>query len=210
MPEQLNAMRKFNAGEENDAGEFNATMEDSRERFYSQMQYNLDLANAKWRQSVAETNTEMKYEAAAADVKNMMDISSDSMTRLWDRVDNTLDYIFKGSDAEAQRDAMILAETIRAQSGQKGGGYSILEGIFSLGAAWIASSDQRMKENIQYFDTLKGIKFYTWDWKKEAKEIGWDKYPTFGVIAQQVQKTHPDAVSKGQDGYLMVNYGKLQ
>jgi hypothetical protein len=174
------------------------------------MQYNLDLANAKWRQSVAETNTEMKYEAAAADVKNMMDISTESMTRLWDRVDNTLDYIFKGSDAEAQRDAMILAETIRAQAGQKGGGYSILEGIFSLGAAYIASSDQRMKENIQYFDTRKGIKFYTWDWKKEAKEIGWDKYPTFGVLAQQVQKTHPDAVAKGPDGYLMVNYGKLQ
>ena len=209
--EQLNAMRKFNAGEENDAGEFNATMEDSRERFYSTMQYNLDIANAKWRQSVAETNTEMKYEAAAADVKNMMDISSDSMTRLWDRVDNMLDYIFKGSDAEAQRDAMILAETIRAQSGQKSGGNSIFDAIVKIGVAYATSgSDQRLKENLEYQDTVKGIKFYTWDWTKEAKEIGWDKFPSKGVIAQQIQKTHPDAVSKGQDGYLMVNYGKLQ
>jgi len=209
--EQLNAMRKFNAGEENDAGEFNATMEDGRDRFYSTMQYNLDIANAKWRQSVAETNTEMKYEAAAADVKNMMDISSDSMTRLWDRVDNTLDYIFKGSDAEAQRDAMILAETIRAQSGQKSGGNSIFDAIVKIGVAYATSgSDQRLKENLEYQDTVKGIKFYTWDWTKEAKEIGWDKFPSKGVIAQQIQKTHPDAVSKGQDGYLMVNYGKLQ
>ena len=207
--EQLNAMRKFNAGEINDAGEFNATMEDSRDRFYATMQYNLDLANAKWRQNVAETNTEMKFEAANEDVKNMMDISTESMTRLWDRVDSMLDFIFKGTENEANRDMQVLIETIRAQSGQKSGGNSILDGLFMLGAAYLRS-DERLKTNIQYYDTLKGIKFYTWDWNEEAQRIGADQYPSMGVIAQKIQKTHPDAVAQGPDGYLMVNYGKLQ
>ena len=67
-----------------------------------------------------------------------------------------------------------------------------------------------MKENIQLEETVGGINYYTWDWKDEAKAIGWNKYPTKGVLAQEVQKTHPQAVFEGPDGYLMVNYGKLK
>ena len=39
--------------------------------------------------------------------------------------------------------------------------------------------------------------------------IGADRYPGFGVLAQEIQETHPDAVSEGEDGYLMVNYRKV-
>ena len=42
-----------------------------------------------------------------------------------------------------------------------------------------------------------------------AKDKGLDTHPTFGVIAQEVQKTHPETVVEGEHGYLMVNYGKL-
>ena len=210
--EQLNQMKKFNAGEINDGREFNARLEESRQEFYANMQYNLDLANAKWRQTVATANTEMEFEAATTDVSNILDLSSEAMTRVWDRVDNTLDYIFKGWNAEADRDAAILGSEIRAQSGQTSGstGDTILSGLFTLGAAWIASSDERLKQNIEYYDTFKGVKYYTWEWNDVAKQVGADKYPCFGVIAQQVRKKHPNAVSVGENGYLMVNYGEIQ
>ena len=209
--EQRNLMKKFNAGEKNDGAEFNAKLEQSREEFYANMQYNLDLANAKWRQSVATTNTEMEFEAATIDVKNTLDISTEAMTRMWDRVDNMLDYVFKGWNAEADRDAKILATEINAQANSGSGGNSFIDGLFTLGAAYItAGSDKRMKTNIQYYDTIRGNKYYTWEWNAKAKEIGWDRYPTFGVIAQQVQKKYPHAVSTGKDGYLMVNYGEIQ
>tara|TARA_R110002072_G_scaffold21045_1_gene75591 strand:+ start:2712 stop:4739 length:2028 start_codon:yes stop_codon:yes gene_type:complete len=209
--EQRNLMKKFNAGEKNDGAEFNAKLEQSREEFYANMQYNLDLANAKWRQSVATTNTEMEFEAATIDVRNTLDISTEAMTRMWDRVDNMLDYVFKGWNAEADRDAKILATEINAQANSGSGGNSFIDGLFTLGAAYItAGSDKRMKTNIQYYDTIRGNKYYTWEWNSKAKEIGWDRYPTFGVIAQQVQKKYPHAVSTGKDGYLMVNYGEIQ
>ena len=210
--EQINQMKRFNAGEINDGREFNAKLEQSRQEFYANMQYNLDLANAKWRQEVATTNTEMEFEAATLDVKNTLDLSTEAMTRMWDRVDNLLDYIFKGWNAEADRDATILGAEIRAQaSSSGGGGNSMVDGLFKLGAAWITSkSDERLKENIEYYDTIKGVKYYTWNWNAEGKRVGADKHPGFGVIAQEVQKKYPKAVSLGEDGYLMVNYGEIQ
>ena len=209
--EQINQMKRFNAGEINDGSEFNAKLEQSRQEFYANMQYNLDLANAKWRQEVATTNTEMEFEAATLDVKNTLDLSTEAMTRMWDRVDNLLDYIFKGWNAESDRDATILAAEIRAQASSSGGGNSFVDGLFKLGAAWItSSSDERLKENVEYYDTIKGVKYYTWDWNAEGKRVGADKYPSFGVIAQQVQRKYPKAVTVDKNGYLMVNYGEIQ
>lgn len=208
--EQLNSMKRFNAGEQNDAAEFNAKLEDSRDQFYSTMQYNIDLANAKWRQTVATTTTQMAFEAATTDVKNTLDISQEAMNQMWDRVDNMLDYIFKGWNAEADRDVTILASQMKAQSASSGGKNQWIDGAFKLGAAWIASSDRRLKDNIEYYDTLKGINFYTWDWNDEAKKLGLDRYPSMGVIAQEIQKKNPDAVIENEHGYLMVNYGMLQ
>jgi hypothetical protein len=213
--EQINQMKRFNTGEINDNREFNSKLEQSRQEFYADMQYNLDLANAKWRQTVATTNTEMEFDAATLDVKNAFDLSTESMTRLWDRVDNLLDYIFKGWNAEADRDATILGAEIRAQAGQSSGGNGIMDGLITLGAAWISSgrgwpSDERLKTDIQYLNTEKGLKIYSWKWNKEAKRIGADKFPAYGVIAQQVQKKYPNAVSVGSHGYLTVNYGEIQ
>ena len=66
----------------------------------------------------------------------------------------------------------------------------------------MAASDIRLKDNITHVDTLpNGIKLYTWEWKEERNE------PTFGVLAQEVQKVLPEAVIEHPDGYLMVDYG---
>ena len=67
----------------------------------------------------------------------------------------------------------------------------------------------RLKENIEHLETVDGIRYYTWDWNSKAVRLGLNNGPTFGVMAQEVQKTHPQAVVQGPQGYLLVNYGAL-
>lgn len=217
--EQFNAnlfseLKRFNAGEVNDATEFRMALENERQQFYSKMQYAVDEANARWRQTVATTNTQMSFDAAAVDTKNLLDISQEGLNRIWDRTDSTLDYLFKGSVTEEEFEMRLLLGEMQAAAAtpEKPSLFdTLLGGAIQIGAAYAGSgSDVRLKENIQPYDTLNGVQFYTWDWNDKAKEIGYDKYPTMGVIAQEVQKTHPDTVIEGPEGYLMVNYGKLK
>jgi hypothetical protein len=81
-----------------------------------------------------------------------------------------------------------------------------------LGSAYLgrpAASDIRLKENVQPFMTIDGVKLYTWDWNETAHNIGVDDQPTIGVIADELMQTHPDAVSAGEDGYLRVDYRRV-
>lgn len=205
-------MKRFNAGEINDASEFNNTMENQRQQFYSKMQYAVDEANVQWRQTVATTNTEMAFDAAATDVKNYLDISQEGLNRMWDRTDATLDYLYKAAALEEEFELrLLLGEmTAAANTPQKSSLFdTLLGGAIKIGAAY-AGSDVRLKQNVRLYDVLNGINYYTWDWNDEARAIGYDQYPTMGVLAQEVQKTHPEAVIEGPHGYLMVNYGKLK
>jgi len=70
-------------------------------------------------------------------------------------------------------------------------------------------SDVSLKTNIKPAGSLdNGINLYTWDWTEEGKRLAGDT-PAYGVIAQEVQQTMPEAVTRGDHGYLMVNYSKL-
>ena len=129
--EQVNLMKKFNAGEINDAAEFNAAMEDSRQKFYAEMQFQIDTANAKWRQTVATSNTAMQFEAAAADVKAILDISQEGLNRTWDRADALMDYLFKGAATQEEFELRLLLAQMQAQAGS-GGGSSFLGDIFKI------------------------------------------------------------------------------
>ena len=81
--------------------------------------------------------------------------------------------------------------------------------LFALSKLLPLMSDKRLKENIKSIGTSKnGHKLYTWDWNDKAKELGIND-PTTGVIAQEVMKYMPEAVSKNANGYYMVNYGVL-
>lgn len=84
--------------------------------------------------------------------------------------------------------------------GQAAAGIGTLVGLFS---------DERLKENIQKIGESKnGHNLYIWNWNDRAKELGIDS-PTIGVIAQEVMKYMPEAVSKDASGYYKVNYGVL-
>jgi hypothetical protein len=72
-----------------------------------------------------------------------------------------------------------------------------------------SSSDSRLKENIKPNGKIGNFNAYTWDWNEEGKRIGADRFPTSGVIAQEVAATRPDLVITDKHGYLMVNYAGL-
>jgi len=78
----------------------------------------------------------------------------------------------------------------------------------SLGAS-LAASDPRLKTNVKPLEKRGGIQFYSWDWNNEGKRIAHPAQPTFGVMADELQETHPHLVHRGADGYLRVDYGGL-
>jgi hypothetical protein len=82
---------------------------------------------------------------------------------------------------------------------------SIDPGFAAAGIGAIGGSDARLKENIELIEQIDGINMYTWDWKDP--EMSWPM--NYGVIAQEVAETHPEAVMTGDHGYMMVDYSKL-
>jgi len=211
-----NEMKRFNAGEVNDASEFAAKIENDRDQFYADMQYNIDLSNANWRQTVVETETEMKFDAASEDVKNILDLSQEGLNRMWDRVDAGLDYLFKNAENEADRDRAVLVAQIQAQGQQQqkssGSGLWGLLGSIAGVLPWetiLFPSDVALKENIRRTGTAdNGLGLYEWDWTAEGKAIAKGQRSR-GYLAQEVAETYPQAVKVGDDGYLRINYRKL-
>lgn len=98
-----------------------------------------------------------------------------------------------------QAGGLIGAANARAQGSQ-----NILNTGFNTAA--LALSDARLKANITLIGFLKGFKLYEWHWNALAESLGL-KGKSYGVIAQEVIKTRPDAVV--DDGYLRVNYELL-
>jgi hypothetical protein len=113
---QNNAMSQFNAGQINSMSQFNAQLENQREQFYKEMQYNIDVANSKWRQAVTLQNAEMEFQAAATDVKNLVGISVEQLNQLWDRSDALLDYAWRSSETQAERNNQIAITKMQADA----------------------------------------------------------------------------------------------
>jgi hypothetical protein len=74
---------------------------------------------------------------------------------------------------------------------------------------WTISSDIRLKENIEpitsALDAILSMRGVHFDWTKDSGRSG----PQVGVIAQEVQKVIPTAVTEGEDGFLSVSTQQL-
>ena len=96
-----------------------------------------------------------------------------------------------------------LANTAGASYSPTAGYSSGLSNIYNY------LSDIRAKENIEFRGyTPKGHKVYEFEYKPEFKErAGHGRF--VGVMAQEVEKTMPEAITVTSDGYKTVNYGLL-
>lgn len=79
-----------------------------------------------------------------------------------------------------------------------------------MGAAGSAAklSDARAKTDIRRLpiEAMPGVPFATWQWAEGHEGSG----PTFGVIAQDLQKVAPHLVRPRADGFLTVDYSFLR
>jgi hypothetical protein len=71
------------------------------------------------------------------------------------------------------------------------------------------ASDQRLKTNIKPLGKENGVNIYSWDWNEDGKRVADPAQPTVGVMAQELQETHPHLVQLGPDGFLRVDYSGL-
>jgi len=138
----INTLAKFNAGEINDNREYVAELRNNREQFTAKQQFFIDKYNGDWIQKVATTNTQMNFDAASFDVKAALGISQEAQNRLWDDADNILDYIWKSSDNDMQREYLLLAAQIQSQSGKTSSGNSFLQSALQIGGAILGAGSK--------------------------------------------------------------------
>ena len=68
------------------------------------------------------------------------------------------------------------------------------------------STDNKLLSEVKTRMILEnGLVIHIWEWNEKAKELGLDKHPNAGLIAQDVELMFPEAVIKDENGYLMVD-----
>ena len=68
------------------------------------------------------------------------------------------------------------------------------------------STDNKLLSEVKTRMILdNGLVIHIWEWNEKAKELGLDKHPNAGLIAQDVEHMFPEAVIKDENGYLMVD-----
>lgn len=132
---QMNGMKQFNVSETNAMTKFNSDLENQREQFYKNMQYNIDVSNAKWRQTVTTTEAQMAFEAAATDVKNMVGLSNEQLNQLWDRSDSMLQYLWTSTENAEQRKHELALAAMKADEADAAGTGSLVGSIVGAGAS---------------------------------------------------------------------------
>ena len=75
------------------------------------------------------------------------------------------------------------------------------------------SSDMRLKNNLQVIqgalDKIDGINGYEFDWNDKSPGWARQRGHDVGVVAQEIEKIHPEIVEERKNGYLGVDYKRL-
>ncbi len=102
----------------------------------------------------------------------------------------------------AQRSNQLQAASANAQA-QAAQGAGLMNALGTIGGAAIIASDRRLKTDIKKVGkTESGLPIYTYKYKGDNKT-------QMGVMAQDVEKKNPEAVSE-VGGYKAVNYKKIK
>ena len=109
-----------------------------------------------------------------------------------------------GTDVAAIANNKYQAQLANYQANM-GGLFNLASGV---GQGLFMLSDKRAKKNISEVGKFKdGTKLYTYEYKSEVG--GKRGLMHLGVMAQEAEKKHPDAVMTGADGLKRVDYGRL-
>ncbi|MBI1272910.1 MAG: hypothetical protein GC131_02350 [Alphaproteobacteria bacterium] len=113
--------------------------------------------------------------------------------------------------------ALVTAGTARMTVSQSGAfvgignapntSYSLATAGNILSTGYYHSSDARLKHDVTGFgrdaiETVKGLRAVHFKWNKDNSE-------DFGVIAQEVEKVLPEAITRDEKGFMAVQYDKL-
>lgn len=126
---EINAMERHNSGEINATRRFNAELEDSRQKWYADMQYTIDSSNASWRREITLEESRMKFEAASRDIQNLFSLSVEAQNQLWDRADSILDYVWKSSETGIDREYRLAEARITGSATRSAGRASALGSV---------------------------------------------------------------------------------
>lgn len=92
---------------------------------------------------------------------------------------------------------MTLPYTVSTADG------SVISPPATIALHTVSGSDVRLKENVRPLVMRNDVQLYSFTYK------GGDGTVFVGVLAQEMQVTHPDAVVIRPDGYLAVDYARL-
>lgn len=133
----------------------------------------------------------------------------------WDNLSKYLQMV--GSVGGMGGTSTSTGTTTSSGGGGLGGAFNQVLGLGSTAAGIIGAggaagwwSDASMKKNVKRTGKTKdGTSTYKWDWNKSGKDEGMSGKGS-GVLAQQLAKEKPEAVSKSINGKLSVDYDKTE
>lgn len=119
-----------------------------------------------------------------------------------------------GQELGAQRDMTMFREQSQdARAAAAAANKAALWGaginaVGAGGAAAMKMSDVRLKTDIKKVGSVEGHDIYTWKWNSEAKKLGLNG-KSAGVLAQDLEKTFPQALGRARNGFRTVNHALL-
>jgi len=108
-------MQQFNADEVNTLLEFNAELQDVRERFNAQNYLAVAQANAQWRQNIATINSAAANESNMAYTQQVNGLTMRALDEIWMRERDILSMAFQISENNAQRANAVVLEKLAAE-----------------------------------------------------------------------------------------------
>ncbi len=93
-------------------------------------------------------------------------------------------------------------QQLNAYNQQQQNNNQMLGGLFGVGANLMMLSDDRTKKDKQKVGKTNGMNIWSYRYKDEEQSAP----KRLGLMASEVQKRNPDAVTTGEDGLRRVNY----
>jgi len=206
------AMDQFNAGQENAMKQYNATMANQREQFNANAALQIEQSNVNYRRELNTLNTAGANLEAQQLAQNYFNLSQQAMANVWQDYRDTMNYAYNQAQNDKDRTFNLgMALMQRDQENQMFADkvdYSTGIALGNMAIGLLATiSDVRLKTNIKKEKTYSnGLGWYTWDWNETAKELGYDKRPTKGFIAQEVSEVYPDTIVEKKNGYIAIMF----